>query len=343
MKKVLYIATTADNRNRLDGETIKCRLLRDYLSEIDGIKLKTIDTDNWKKHIFKLIFLIIIYTIWCDEIVLSSADNGAHIVLDFYDKIKLKKKIYYFVIGGSLSRNIEEKKWNANSYTKIKKIYVEADILKKNLGKLGITNVSVLNNFRKFNKFENKYKKTNYIKFVYYGRVIKKKGIEEAIKLINRLNKENIECTLDIYGQCKEDYLAKIEKYFNNKIIYHGEIKPNNKIEYEILSQYDIFIFPTEYPGECLPGALIDCYIAGLAVIASNWKYAREYILDNENGKIFKYKDYNDMYEKTIKMINENSIMKYKEKSKDLSKKYDMNNILLNFKEDLLEDINENS
>ena len=48
MKKILYIATTADNRNRLDGETIKCRLLRNYLSEIKEIKLKTIDTDNWK-------------------------------------------------------------------------------------------------------------------------------------------------------------------------------------------------------------------------------------------------------------------------------------------------------
>lgn len=109
MKKILYIATTADNRNRLDGETIKCRLLRNYLSEIKEIKLKTIDTDNWKKHIFKLVVLIIIYTIWCDEIVISSADNGAHIVLNFYDKLKLRKKIYYFVIGGSLSRNIEEK------------------------------------------------------------------------------------------------------------------------------------------------------------------------------------------------------------------------------------------
>lgn len=342
MKRVLYIATTADNRNRLDGETIKCRLLRDYLSEIKKIKLKTVDTDNWKKHIFKLVILIIIYTIWCDEIVISSADNGAHIVLNFYDKLKLRKKIYYFVIGGSLSRNIEEKKWNINSYSRLKHIYVEANILKKNLEKLSINNVSVLNNFRKMNEFENKYKKTKYIKFVYYGRVIKQKGIEEAIKLVNRLNKENIECTLDIYGQCKEDYLEKIKKKFNNKIIYHGEIKPNNKIEYEILSQYDIFIFPTEYPGECLPGALIDCYIAGLAVIASNWKYAKEYINDGENGIIFEYKNYNDMYNKTIKLIESDCIERYKESSKELSKKYDINNILLNFKKDLLEDINEN-
>ena len=48
------------------------------------------------------------------------------------------------------------------------------------------------------------------------------------------------------------------------------------------------------------------------------------------------------MYNKTVKLIESNCIEKYKEKSKELSKKYDINNILLNFKKDLLEDINEN-
>ena len=46
MKKVLYIATTADRRNRLDGETVKCRLLRNYLEKIEQIKLVSIDTDH---------------------------------------------------------------------------------------------------------------------------------------------------------------------------------------------------------------------------------------------------------------------------------------------------------
>ena len=99
------------------------------------------------------------------------------------------------------------------------------------------------------------------------------------------------------------------------------------------------FSFPTEYPGECLPGALIDCYISGLAVVASNWRYAKEYILENENGKIFEYKNYNDMYKKTLEMINDNSILKYKKKSKELSKNYILDNLLKKFKEELLEDI----
>ena len=343
MKKVLYIATTADKRNRLDGETIKCRLLKEYLEEIEDIKILSVDTDNWKKHIIKLVFLILINFLKCDTIIVSSADNGAHIVLNFFRKIKTKKNIYYFVIGGSLAKNIKEKKWNINSYNNLEHIYAESNILKEELNKLNINNVDVLNNFRKVSNFNNQYEKSETVKFVYFGRVIKEKGVEEAIKLIKRLNKENYNCTLDIYGQCKKTYLEIIQKEFDQNIKYNGEIKPDNKTEYEILSQYDIFIFPTEYPGECLPGALIDCYIAGLAVIASNWKYAKEYIEENENGKIFEYQNYEDMYKKTLELLSENNLEKYKLKSKELSKKYNLDDLLVDFKKKLLEAGNENS
>ena len=338
MKKVLYIATTADNRNRLDGETIKCRLLREYLTEIKEIKVFSVDTDNWKKHIFKLVFFIIFYYFKCDEIIVSSADKGANIVLNFFRKIKSQKNIYYFVIGGSLSRNIKEKSWNIDTYKRIKNIFVEANTLRNDLNELQISNVDVLNNFRKVKEFKNNYIDDGKIKFVYFGRVIKEKGIEEAIKLIKKLNNEKYNCTLDIYGQCKDEYLNEIQNMFDDKIIYHGEIKPDSKTEYEILSRYDVFIFPTEYLGECLPGAIIDCYISGLAVVASNWKYAKEYILENKNGKIFEYKNYDHMYDKALEMINDNSILKYKEKSKELSKNYIIENVLKDFKNELLEE-----
>lgn len=337
MKKVLFIGTTADNRNRLDGETVKCRLLRDYLNEINNISISSIDTDNWKKHIFKLAFLILKNYIKADEIIVSSADRGAHIVLDFFRKINCKKNIYYFVIGGSLTKNIIEKKWNTKAYSNLKHIYVEADIMKNGLFQLGIKNVSVLNNFRKIGKFKNKYQKSKTIRFVYFGRVIKEKGIEESVKLVKRLNNENIKCIFDIYGQCTEDYLNYLEKSFNKNIRYCGEIKPDSVTEYEILSKYDVFLFPTFYPGEGLPGSLIDAYISGLAVIASNWTYAKEYIEDNKNGFIFEYKNYDDMYKKTKELIESNKISIFKKKSLEISKKYLIEENLKDFKKELLE------
>ena len=82
-----------------------------------------------------------------------------------------------------------------------------------------------------------------------------------------------------------------------------------------------------------MPGALIDCYISGLAVIASNWTYAKEYIEDGKNGVIFEYKNYEDMYNKAIEMIKDNKIESFKKRSSEISEKYLIENILSNFKE----------
>lgn len=334
--KVLYIATIAKKRNRLDGETIKCKLLEEYLNEKEGIEVLTVDTDNWQKHIIKLVVSIIINYFKCDKIVVSAADRGAHIVLSFFNKIRCKKEIYYFVIGGSLYNNIVKNNWKCIDYQRLNGIYVEASTLKRNLNKLDINNVEIVNNFRKVQKFKNKYEKKDNVKFLFFGRVIKEKGIEEAIKLVNRLNSENINCTLDIYGQVKDEYLVELKKMFTSKITYYGEIKPDGKTEYEILSNHDIFILPTEYPGECLPGALIDAYISSLAVLVSNWTYAKEYVKDGINGEIFDYKNYEDMYIKAKKMINNNLISKYKKESLKLADNYKIEKILKNFDNKLL-------
>ena len=231
-----------------------------------------------------------------------------------------------------MQKKIVEKKWNIEIYKNIKEIYVESDILRKDLLKMGLINVKKINNFRLPSKFKDSYKKTNNLKFVYFGRVIKEKGVENAINLIKRLNKENYKCSLDIYGQCTANYLKEINSMFSDDISYQGEVTPNNKIEYEILSKYDCFIFPTEYPGECLPGALIDAYISGLAVLVSNWKYANEYVENKKNGYIFKYRDYEDMHRKAKLLFNDRRIHEFKCASKKLSKKYIVDKVLHEFK-----------
>lgn len=335
-RRILYLGTMATKRERLDGETTKCNLLKEYLVSIDDTKLTSIDTDNWQKRAPHLMRQILFNYFKNDILVISAANRGAHIILTFLHKIKSTKPLYYFVVGGSLAEDIKKHHWQIRSYQKATKIYVESDELKSALEKYSLKNVEVVHNFKKISKFASQHRKTNVIKFVFYGRVIKEKGIEETIKLIKKLNAEKIASSLDIYGQCENEYLKKLQPTFDNGIIYHGALKPDNKTEYEILSKYDIFILPTEYPGECLPGALIDAYIAGLAVIVSNWKYAKEYVEDNKNGKIFQYSNYDDMHQKTVELIHENNIQEYKKKSKELAQQYNFENVLLKFKLALL-------
>lgn len=334
---ILLIARISEKKKILDGVTVKSRVLKEYIEKQENINVITVDVDDWKRRFIEIAFEIIRRYKSVDKIAICSSSKGAYIILKFLKLINCKKDIFYFVAGGLLADNIKKGKYKLKFYENIKKIYVESNDMLQKMNSLGLKNVEKIYNFRKANQFENKYQKNEVTKFVFYGRVVKEKGIEQAIQLVKRLKDNNYKVSLDIFGQVDQQYLNYLRSLMNgyNNINYCRVINPNNRDEYEILSKYDIFIFPTEHIGEGLPGALIDAYFAGLAVLVSNWKYAKEYVLDKENGYIFEYKNYEDMYEKATKMINEKMIEKFKAKSLELSNKYKVENVLPDFIESL--------
>lgn len=335
-KNVLLLSSTSYKKGRLDGVTIKSRILEDYLKSNNKINLFSIDTDNYRKEIINIIYYFFKYYIKADKIIICASSPGASIMLKFLKKIKCRKDIYYFVAGGVLVDKIVEGKYSVNLYENIERIYVESEYMVSGFKKLGIENVEKLNNFRHIEPFENKYSYNSEVKFVYYGRVVKEKGVEHAIYLINRLHRDGYKVSLDIYGQCKSEYKEYLISIINSNIKICNPIKPNNKNEYEILSKYDVFIFPTEHDGEGLPGALIDAYISGLAIIASNWAYAHEYIDNNKNGYIFEYKNYEDMYIKTKLLIESDKIKEFKEQSYEKSKEFLVEQVLDSFAKELI-------
>lgn len=334
---ILLVATLDKSGKRLDGETIKNKMLKNYLKSKEEINIEIVDTHDWKKNAIKIIKEILKNYRKTDKIIISASQNGATVFFKFLNAINSRKEIFYFLIGGSLANDINDGKINKKIFKNVNCIYVESDLLKNNLIKLGITNVSVLYNFRNIKQFENKYQKNSILKFVFFGRLIKTKGIEQSIDLVKKLHNEGNLVSLDIYGQCNENYLEYIYKMFNKceYIKYHGSIIPDGKTEYEVLSQYDVFLLPTEHIGEGLPGALIDAYIAGLAVLVSNWKYAKEYVLNGENGYIFEYQNYEDMYVKSKFFFNEKKLESCKKKSKELSEKFYIENVLNDFLKEL--------
>ena len=331
--KILMIASLAIENDRLDGETIKNKTFKSYLESTRKFNIRSVDTHYGKKHRIKMSFDIIKNYLWCEQIIVSNSSRGASVVIRFFNFIKNKKPIYYFVIGGYLSKFIDEGKLKKSYYVNLDNIYVESEILKNDLNRQGLNNVEVIHNFRKVDQFENRYQKSDFIKFVFYGRIMKTKGIEQAIELIKKLTGENYKVSLDIYGQVEPEYLEELKQkmYGCENIRYCNVITPDSKTEYEILSQYDVFVFPTEHKGEGLPGALIDCYIAGVAVLVSDWTYAREYVEDGENGYIFEYRNYADMYIKAKQMIDQNKIEEFKKESLKLSSSYIVGDVLEDF------------
>ena len=67
---------------------------------------------------------------------------------------------------------------------------------------------------------------------------------------------------------------------------FGGFLNLHDTSGYDILADYDVMLFPTFWSGEGFPGIIIDAYISGLPVIASNWNLNKDIVVDGETGYI---------------------------------------------------------
>ena len=170
---------------------------------------------------------------------------------------------------------------------KIRRIFVETNNMKEKLEKQNIHNIDILVNFKNINIINEKDIKLELkvpYKLCTFSRIIKEKGIEDAIRVVDRLNENgnNIKYNLDIYGEISPSYKAEFEKILTNTkdyIKYNGTVASNESTK--IIKNYDLLLFPTYYEGEGMAGTIIDAMFSGVPVIASNWKYNKE-VIKNE-------------------------------------------------------------
>lgn len=100
---------------------------------------------------------------------------------------------------------------------------------------------------------------------LYIGRILQKKGVEELIKAFNNIDNENIK--LLIVGNGEKQYLKKIKKLFNDKIILKNYI-PNDEIN-EIYALSDIGVVPSKC-NEAFGLTVIEGIASNLKMIVSN-------------------------------------------------------------------------
>jgi glycosyltransferase involved in cell wall biosynthesis len=326
MNNVLLLGYFGYENNQIDGQTIKTRLVGEVLSEIEKINYDFFDTQKIKNNPIKSFFNILIKVLKAKKIFIMPGKNGLKIIFPFVYFICLlsffnKKDINYIVVGGWLSEFLENNLFIKYLLKKIQGIYIESNLMKQMLSKQNITNVKVLYNFRKIEIFERSEIKD--FKIVYFSRITETKGIFD---LIDALEKNDNQILLDFYGpideKIKNNFLERIAKYPN--IEYKGLLRKNM---YQTLSQYKFMVFPTYYEGEGFPGAVIDAYIAGLPIIASNWKYNFEFVKDNKTGLLFEPRNIEELTRKiNYLFINKDIIKKMKIEIDSEIQKYSFTN-----------------
>lgn len=138
----------------------------------------------------------------------------------------------------------------------------------------------------------------NILKFLFIGRIMRDKGIEELIKAARRLKGEYKNLQFDALGFCEDEFKEKAELLEKeNIIIFHG-VK-DNVCEY--LSECHAVINPTYHEG--MSNVLLEAAATGRPVLASNIPGCREIFDEGVSGLGFDAKNVDSLIDTIKKFI----------------------------------------
>ncbi len=141
------------------------------------------------------------------------------------------------------------------------------------------------------------------IRFLFIGRVMKEKGIDELLTAARRIKNENQQIFFDIVGPMEDDYKQTIDSAVNDGIIqYYGfqsDVKP-------FIRQCHCFVLPSYHEG--MANTLLESAAMGRPLITSNIHGCMEAV--SGNGYTCSTKDADDLYDK----LNRFSKLSHQEK-----------------------------
>lgn len=312
--RVAVIGHFAFGKECLDGQTVKTRIVTDELcKQLGNDEVLKLDTAGGKSTLLKAPFQCLNALKKAKNVIIFPAHNGLRVyapLLSFFRKFFKSRKLHYVVIGGWLPEFLKKRKRLAKQLKRFDGIYVETNMMKRALEEQGFTNIVVMPNCKALKILkpeELMYPTEEPYKLCTFSRIMKEKGIEDAVNAVKEINekKGRIVYTLDIYGQIDSEqsqWFENLQTTFPDYIKYGGLVDYDKSVE--VLKNYFALLFPTYYNGEGFAGTLLDAFSAGVPVIASDWKYNAEIVNDNV-GFIYSIGD-KQAFLKLLKSIAEN-------------------------------------
>lgn len=310
---ILFIGALEYPQIPKDGEGIKNRFLMDYFRKHFD-KVSYVDTKKWRRN--PLILLKLVYNllfVQIDSIIVSVSNPSAYKIFKVLNKMHLKSKIYYWMIGGYTPIKILKGIFKPEPFRCIDKIIVEADKVGDFYKEAGFDNVIRVYNFKPFNYVPDvAIPHDGKVKFFFLSRIDELKGVDHIFDCVREMNSMGYQdrYIVDLYGRIEIDekeFMRNVNDLSN--VEYKGFLDLRNEDNYKLLSQYDAMLFPTRHLTEGFPGAIADAAISGVPVIASNWNYAEELIGDNVCGLLFPMGDKDALREKMINAIDHRDVL----------------------------------
>lgn len=284
--QVLVVGNFGYRTDQIDGQTVKTRTLYESMERRPDTIVSLLDVS--------------IHGVWSIAYLPFKLRGVKHVFflpgikqlliltpLMFLLRYFLRYSLHYVVVGGWITIKIR------NPYIRMlvkgfDSISCELESMRAMLMTHN-ARTFVLANYRNIDPSPALVKKiSGNLEMVFFSRVMREKGVFQAIELVLRAQERGIDAHLDIIGplcfRTQEDErlfgetVARSPQWIN----YVGSVDPAHV--QQTLCKYDLLVFPTQYTGEGFPGCIVDAMLSGLCVICSDWKYNREIVEQCKSG-----------------------------------------------------------
>lgn len=142
------------------------------------------------------------------------------------------------------------------------------------------------------------YPPTDKIRFLFVGRIMQEKGIDELFDAAKRINREYDNVEFDVVGMYEDNYEETVNRLVDDGIInfygYQQDVKP-------FVKQSHCFVLPSWHEG--MANTNLECGAMGRPIITSNIHGCLEAVVDGKTGYLVEKKNANDLYEKIKRFI----------------------------------------
>lgn len=135
-------------------------------------------------------------------------------------------------------------------------------------------------------------------KFLFMGRVMIEKGVDELFESMDKLYNDGYKFELDVLGYYEENYETIIKKYEKNGwLSYHGyqsDVRP-------FIKNCNCFVLPSWHEG--MANTNLECGAMGRPIITSDIHGCKEAVIENESGFLCQPKNSESLYNQLKKFI----------------------------------------
>ncbi len=143
--------------------------------------------------------------------------------------------------------------------------------------------------------------------FTYAGFVRPQKGINELITAFNELREEGMDIKLNLLGPLFLDELSDVTLSAEG-IELHGELSQEEVLKQ--LQESDVFVYPTYWEREGIPGVLLEAGLAALPIITTRWKAIPSLIVDGKNGLLVEPRSVDSLKDAMKRLVDDEELAK---------------------------------